>query len=147
LTPLRRFVVVSTIGGSIALSLAAIALDRVLWPFSNYPMYSNLAGPTTSITRAVGVGADSREQALPPAVQPSGLLLHLAVDHARRAADASARLERIAEAMGEEHERLRAAGEVPGPPLAALRIYRDTIRLDAEPHPRHAVLLIEARRR
>jgi len=147
MTPVRRLVVLSTIAGAIGLSLAAIVLDRVLWPFSNYPMYSNPAGPTAAITRAVAVDADGREQALPPAVQPSGLLLHLAVDHARRAADAPARLERIASAMGDEHERLREAGVVPGPPLAALRIYRDTIRLDAEPHSRQAVLLVEAPRR
>ena len=147
MTRLRAALVAATVVGSIAASLGAIALDRVLWPFSNYPMYSTLAGPTTAITRAVAVDADGRETPLDPAVQPSGLLLHLAVDHARRAADSSDRLERIARAMQDEHERLRAAGDLPGPALAGLRIYRDTIGLAAEPHARRSVLLVEARRR
>jgi hypothetical protein len=44
--------------------------------------------------------------------------------------------------MGAEYERLRAAGEIDGPPLAAVRIYRDTIALESG--DRSAVLLSEA---
>ena len=140
----RGWLVAAAIAGSIGLSLAAVVLDRVLWPFSNYPMYSWLASPTTAITRAVGVGADGRELPLAPAVQPRGLLLHLAIDHALGAGDAPERLRRIASAMRNEHERRRAAGELPGPALAGLRIYRDTIDLAATPHATRAVLLVEA---
>jgi hypothetical protein len=109
MTRLRVLLVTATIAGPIALSLAALVLGRMLWPFSDYPMYSDLAGPTVSVTRAVGVESDGRERPLPPQVEPTGLVLHLDVNHASRSSDAPARLTRIATAMWAEYERLRAA--------------------------------------
>src|SRR5688500_11548447 len=99
----RGWLGAAAVAGSIGLSLAAGVLDRVPWPGPNYPMYSWLASPTTATTRAVGVGADGRELPLASAVQPRGLLLHLAIDHALGAGDAPARLRRIASAMRDEH--------------------------------------------
>jgi hypothetical protein len=144
MTRLRALIVAATIAGPITLSLAALARDRVLWPFSQYPMYSRLSGPTTAFTRAVGVLADGREVPLPPQIEPAGLLLHVVVDHARRSPDATTRLSHIASAMGAEYERLRLAGAIDGPRLAAVRIYRETVQLATNPHVRSAGLLTEA---
>ena len=143
MTRLRALIVTATIAGPITLSLAALVCDRVLWPFSHYPMYSRLSGPTTAFTRTVGVLADGREVPLPPQIEPAGLLLHVVVDHARRSPDATARLTHIATAMWTEYERLRAAGEIDGPRLAAVRIYRETVQLAATPHVRSAALLTQ----
>jgi hypothetical protein len=142
MTHLRALLVTATIVGPITLSLAAIARDRMFWPFAHYPMYSRLQGPTTEVTRVAGVVLGGPELPLPPEVEPTGLHLHLAIENARRYPDAAARLGRIATAMGAEYERLRAAGEIDGPPLAAVRIYRDTIALESG--DRSAVLLSEA---
>jgi hypothetical protein len=143
MTRLRVLLVTATIAGPIALSLAALVLGRMLWPFSDYPMYSDLAGPTVSVTRAVGVEPGGRERPLPPQVEPTGLVLHLDVNHASRSSDAPARLTRIATAMWTEYERLRAAGGVDGPPITAVRIYRDTIQLATRPHVRRAALVTQ----
>ena len=143
MTRLRALLVTATIAGSITLSLAALALDRLLWPFSHYPMYSGLHGPTTAATRAVGVLGGDQELPLPLQIEPTGLLLHVVVDNARRFPDSPARLERIATAMWAEYERLRAAGDLDGPPLAAVRIYRDTIQLATKPHLRRTVVVTQ----
>lgn len=142
MTRLRSLLVTATIALPIILSLAALARDRLLWPFSHYPMYSGLYGPTTAVTRAVGVGDDGRELPLPRRIEPTGLHLHIVIDNARWYPDAAARLTRIATAMWAEYERLRAAGEIAGPPLAAVRIYRDTIQLATKPHTRSVTQII-----
>jgi hypothetical protein len=145
MTRLRALLVGATIAGSIALSLAAIAADRLLWPFAHYPMYSERFGPRTELTRAVGVTADGRELPLPRPLEPRGLLLHFVVRRAERRPDAPERLARIATAIGTEYERQRSKGGIDGPPLAAVRLYRDTIDLASQPHVRTAVRLAEGR--
>lgn len=143
MTRLRALIVSATIVGPIALSLAALARDRVLWPFSHYPMYSRLSGPNVAFARAVGVTADGREVTLPPRIEPAGLLLHVVVDRARRSPDAATRLTHIAIAMRAEYERLRSLGEIDGPPLAGVRIYRETVQLAASPPVRTAEFLTQ----
>ena len=136
MTRLRSVLVRATIVLPIVFSLAALARGRLLWPFAHYPMYSGRYGPTTAITRAVGVVGDSLELPLPQKVEPTGLHLHIVIENARRQPDGPARLTRIATALWVEYERQRALGEIEGPQLAAVRIYRDTIQLATKPHTR-----------
>jgi hypothetical protein len=143
MTRFRAFIVAATIAGPIALSLASLVLDRVLWPFSQYPMYSGLADSTAAVTRAVGVDRDGRELPLPPQIEPTGIHLHSAVDHVRSSPDATVRLRRIAIAMLTQYEHLRATGEIAGPPFTAVRIYRDSIRIATHPHVRSTVLITD----
>ncbi len=143
ITPFRAFIVAAAIAGPIALSLASLILDRVLWPFSQYPMYSTLTGPTAGVTRAVGVVGDGQEVPLPSRIEPTGLRLHAFVDRMRSVPDASVRLTRVATAMATEYERLRTAGDIQGPQFTAVRIYRDTIGLAARPHLRTTVLVAQ----
>jgi hypothetical protein len=107
------------------------------------PMYSGLAGPTAVVTRAVGVVDNGRELPLPPRIEPTGLHLHAAVEHARAVPDSTARLTRIATAMWAEYERLRAGEDIDDPPITAVRIYRDTIELATRPHVRSVVLVTQ----
>ena len=137
----RGLVVTATITLTIILSLAALVRDRLLWPFSHYPMYSGLYGPRTAITRAVGVDAAGKEWPLPSRVEPSGLHLHIIADHLRRQPDAEERLTRVAGALGREYERLRTIGVVEGASLAGVRIYRDSIQTATKPHARSTTLL------
>jgi hypothetical protein len=143
MTGIRTLVVVATIAGTIGMSLVAIARDRMLWPFSNYPMYSGHYGPTTAITRAVGIADDGSDVPLPARVEPTGLHLHIVIDHALRRPADPVRLTQIAAALGREYEALRAAGEVEGPQLRGIRILRDTIDLRIEPHVHRSVLLAQ----
>jgi hypothetical protein len=143
MTRFRAFIVAGAIGVPIALSLTSLMLDRVLWPFSPYPMYSRLAGPTAAVTRAVGVAGDEGEVPLPSRIEPTGIRLQAFVDRMRSVPDASVRLARIATAMATEYERLRAAGEVEGPKVTAVRIYLDTIGLATRPHIRNSVLVAQ----
>ena len=136
MTRLRSILVTATIVLPITFSLVALVRDRLLWPFSHYPMYSRLHRPTTTVTRAVGLLENGREFPLPRRVEPTGLHLHVVIDNARRRPDAAARLTRIATAIWLEYERLRATGEIDGPPIVAVLIYRDTIQLATKPHTR-----------
>ncbi|MBC7789827.1 MAG: hypothetical protein H7Z74_07760 [Anaerolineae bacterium] len=136
MTRRRTVLVTATFVLPVVFSLGALGRGRLLWPFAHYPMYSGLYGATTAITRAVGVTGDSLELPLPVRVEPAGLHLHVVIENARRQPDAPVRLTRIATAIRAEYERLRAVGEIDGPPLAAVRIYRDTIRLATKPHTR-----------
>jgi len=145
MTRLRALLVGATIAGSITLSLAAIAADRLLWPFAHYPMYSERFGPTTEITRAVGVTADGRELPLPRELEPRGLLLHFVARRAERRPDAPECLARIATAIWTEYERQRAKGGIDGPHLAGVRLYRDTLELASQPHVRTTALIAEGR--
>jgi len=138
MTRLRALVVGATIVGTLGGSLSALALDRLLWPFAHYPMFSNRFGPTVDTAVAVGVTADGRELALPISVEPSGTSLDFIVRRAERRSDAPERLVRIATAMAKEYERQRAAGGVDGPPLAAVRLYHQTVDLASRP-PRESL--------
>lgn len=51
----RRFVVDALIALVIGGSLMCIVLDRELWPFSNYPMFSELARGRHHVARLYGV--------------------------------------------------------------------------------------------
>ena len=143
MTRLRSLVVTATIAGSITLSLAALALDRQLWPFMHYPMYSTLFGPTTTTTRAVGVTADGRELPMPRRLEPRGLMLHVIVTRAERNTEPQDRLTRIATALFVEYERRRVEDGLDASPVTSVRIYRDTIRLATRPHIRRASLLAQ----
>ena len=136
---LRSVLVHATIALPILGSLVALALDVQAWPFPHYPMYSGLHGPEAAITRAVGVTADGREVPIPRVVEPEGFHLHLLFGTGRWRPDAATK-SRIATAIGAEYERLRADGEVDGPPLAEVRLYRDDIDLATAGHPRRTTL-------
>ena len=69
----RALVVATTIILPILFSLAALARDRMFWPFSHYPMYSGLYSSRTAITRAVGVDARGHESAGIAKIRHSGL--------------------------------------------------------------------------
>ena len=77
MTRLRSVLVTATIVLPILLSLAALARDRMLWPFSHYPMYSGLHGPTAAITWAVGVVGDAGVCRCHDGSSPTGLHLHM----------------------------------------------------------------------
>src|SRR5262245_32074485 len=141
MTRLRALVVAATIALPIFFSLAALARDRMFWPFSHYPMYSGLTPSSTAVTRAVGVDASGKEWPLPRSVEPNGLHLHIIVEHFRRQPDQAERLTRLSMALEKEYERLQASASDSGPVLASVRIYRDTIALATQPHTHRRTLL------
>lgn len=55
MSPLRRWVVLGTVGTIVGMTVLHVLADRETWPFSQYPMYSGVAGPEGTVYRAVGL--------------------------------------------------------------------------------------------
>lgn len=148
MTPRRRLlanaIVLAILGGQ----ALAIVLDRELWPFSPYPMYSELRrGPTVSRLWLYGLSVDGAEAPLK----------ERAAFHPFRLAQlegALARLDepRLREALQDllaRYEAGRRDGRHAGRELSALRLYRMTWNVDPEARNRDRPLardlLAEAR--
>ena len=95
------------------------------WPFSSYPMYSDLRKPVVKRTEFVGVGPEG-EFPLTPEVHFSPLdntRFQRVLALIRRGKDASTRQATAADSLVRAYERGRNAGSHHGPPLVALRSY------------------------
>jgi hypothetical protein len=104
------------------------------WPFSNYPMFSTVhRQPVLTWLRLFGVTADNREIALLSyndlwPLDQSRLPLGL-----RRIADAPAHGPRLQAAITDvmlRYNERRARGEITGPELRAIRLYKMGWRLE-----------------
>jgi hypothetical protein len=121
---IAHFLILFVIGGS----LYDIGTRQEHWPFSNYPMFSTIhRRPTLTWLRLFGVTAENREVALLKynelwPLDQSRLPLGL-----RRIADgpdARPRLQgALTDVMRRYNER-RAKGEINGPELRAVRLYK-----------------------
>jgi hypothetical protein len=115
-------------------NLAALISQRELWPFSPYPMYSQLRTDWLyKMFRPAGVdlaGAEvplDRSELLGP-FTPYGL------NDAFRRMSAPQRQQALI-ALLRQYEILRARGAHAGPPLAKLRLYEVEVELSPEAHP------------
>lgn len=136
-------------------SLAAIAADREWWPFSCYPMYAG--GDESSDLSSFlleGVRADGTSVSLmgTAAIEPfNPARLTSAFTRLSDPRSPRDRLVRAVQSLLDRYERRRLRGELTGPPLVSLRLYRALWRLDGPVLPRadspaSRVLLAEARR-
>jgi glycosyltransferase involved in cell wall biosynthesis len=132
----RLAVAAAVIAGTAAGSLYDIGTDQEHWPFSQYPMFSAVERDAIlESPRVFGVtlGPDGTEIPLLDGnlIRPfdqcrlSTAFARTYNNPARRALVASM----LRDAL-ERYERLRAAGEHQGPPLAAVRLYAVTWTLD-----------------
>ena len=123
----RRWCVYGLVTVMVGGHLSALALDRELWPFSQYPMYARATNERTVLMpRLVGVRRDGGEIALLDSryLEPfdqarlmqvlAALLQH--PDGRERAATA------LVDCL-DRYERRRRAGAHDGPALGALRLY------------------------
>jgi len=147
------------IGFLIICSLIALAIDRQSWPFSNYPMFSYLAGDTGrdysfSKAQLYGVSQEEPHQEFPlrgsyiEPFQEDRLLVvnarmiegvgnesvfNAADDRIKE--DPEKRQQLLNEAAREflsQYETLRQAGRHDGPPLQGIRLYRLHWQLDPQ---------------
>jgi hypothetical protein len=145
-----RLVVVYALGAVIlGGALSELVRDTEHWPFSPYPMYSELSpSKTLSVPRLYGVVQTS------PLIEiqlDNGLYIQPfdnsrladALEHARQK-------DKLQEAVADcltRYEVLRRAGRHDGPPLVAMRLYEVTWTLDPSPsdlnQPDHKELLTE----
>jgi hypothetical protein len=128
-TPRRRLLANGILLAILLGQAVAIVADRELWPFSPYPMFSTVLGPTVARFWLSGVRADGTEIALRArsAFHPFRLAqLEGALERMDPPELAAATRDLLA-----RYEARREAGRHDGPPLAALRIYRVVWQTDA----------------
>ncbi|MFI5403246.1 MAG: hypothetical protein ACHQ1G_09935 [Planctomycetota bacterium] len=128
MTRRRRLLANAVILAILCGQLLAIVLDRELWPFSPYSMYSDLRrGPAVTRLWLYGVAADGTEAPL-----------ELSMVHPYRFPQLETALSRLQGADVQEglrdilarYEARRRAGRHAGPTLSALRLYRMTWTAD-----------------
>jgi glucosyl-dolichyl phosphate glucuronosyltransferase len=151
-TPRRAWPAVSTGGRERAYALIAflvggsaydILIDREHWPFSQYPMFSDIqtSREFTSL-RLYGVisGSGSEIPLLDSALigPMDQCRLSTALSWISRTPDADQRLADVLRTTYDRYERRRLSGEHDGPPLDSIRLYRNywTLQTDASPHDR-----------
>lgn len=141
------------IGFVVVGSLAAIGTGWEIWPFSPYPMFSNVQQDSYVCSRVYGVvvGSNETEFALRwPYSAPfhqldlgmaMGRLIYLQNDQRRDAA--------LRECL-ERYEARRQHGDHDGPALTSLRLYEESWKLDSDPFlaraPPERKLLFEFRK-
>jgi hypothetical protein len=127
MTRARRIFLNLVLLAFVAGSTYDIATDQEHWPFSQYPMFSEVwRSPTFSWLRLFGVMADGREFPLDANryVAPfDQSRLPKALRQMRGEADADARLRSAVADCLARYEVLRAQGRHEGPPLVAMRLY------------------------
>lgn len=133
--------------------------NREHWPFSNYPMYANVAQQTMAFYELDGVidgpNGSSKEVAIDWHWMP-GLPLYKLVDRLSRLSDDPKVLKQVMDDYLATYNTMRRVGLNNGPPLQAIRLYRvelplllPLIPLD-EPHTTSALVkraLVEADQR
>lgn len=136
MTPIRVAVANTLALVLVAGQAAAVAVQRELWPFSPYPMYSKqLRGEWRSAIRMYGVTAGSSGQHEVPLFRrryfyPLRLLdVHSHVipwvkEIERAPSSDPAMLHARLRALLDRYEALRQRGRHKGPPLEAIRLYR-----------------------
>ncbi len=126
----RRLLVNLVIAAILAGQGAAIVLDRELWPFSPYPMFSTAQrGPVVSRLWLYGVLPGGREVALTDRAAFLPLRLAQIEGGLGRLAP-----EGLREGLGDllaRYEARRREGGHAGPPIEGLRLYRMTFEIDA----------------
>ena len=165
MSKLRFLFANGVIGFLIICSLVALAIDKEPWPFSNYPMFSYLAGGTGkdySFTKAqfYGVLQEEPHQEFPlrgsyiEPFQEDRLInyfqrIDLEKDY-RLKADPAKRQQLLNEATRDlfaQYETLRQAGRHDGPPLQGIKLYQLYWQLDPRAgnvdQPDHRKLLAE----
>jgi hypothetical protein len=132
----RRALLNLVFAGFIAGSVYDIAMDQEHWPFSQYPMFSEVwRSPRFSWLRLFGVRADGTEFPLEMNrfVAPfDQSRLSKALRQMLREPDAASRVRTAVEDCLARYEVLRVTGRHEGPPLAALRLYELEWRIDPE---------------
>ena len=119
-------------------SLYCIVLDREYWPFSQYPMFSNLRGKSQrSLSRLYGITKDNPNNEVPlfpkKHLQPfdeSQIKTALGKIHKRK--NSETLLNAALKDCLRRYEALREAGDHKGPPLEGIRLYRLRWQLDDE---------------
>lgn len=121
------------VNGAIAvltlLSLIAIAADIEFWPFSNYPMYSDLSRPALEVLELFGVNTAGSEVALRDHAYIQPFRLHRLIQTLIRLDTIARRDVEVRAALNDVLERyamLRQNGRHDGPQLTALRLYRSS---------------------
>jgi hypothetical protein len=158
MTTARRNFVTSLTVLFVGAHLLAIAAQIELWPVSYYSMFSRLHPPEICWPVLYGVTADGDEMKLQAFKywRPfTATKLGTAMSRARARDEQSAREGKattptlplaVAQAM-ENYERRRANSQHDGPPLAGLRLYEVTWRLDPAlenlDRPLHRKLLVD----
>ncbi|HKW94492.1 MAG TPA: hypothetical protein VJX92_21590 [Methylomirabilota bacterium] len=119
----------------LGLQILDIAMQREDWPFSNYPMYASQQTEHYSWIRVYGV-AETGEFALAPERQlrPWDFVRinYSFAGTVLSQPDQSTSGRRALESLYRLYEAGRRAGEHNGPPLRALRVYREQWRIEPE---------------
>jgi len=126
---IRGAIVNATIAAMLVGSIGAIVTGREMWPFSPYPMYAGIQGPTTTERVLVGITADGEIPVPAKWIHPFDGP-RLAAVLARAAGTDASRRDRILRAALDRYEALRADGAHDGPPITGLRLYALTWTLD-----------------
>jgi hypothetical protein len=132
--PARLLIIHAFIALIVAGSLSAVVLDRELWPFSNYPMYSELHPGSYTTRQLIGV-VDGREVALTnyeywAPLGPSRMAKAFVAFEAMR--DDPTRTERVLEGLARRYEERRVGGIHRGPRISALRLYEVSWRIESD---------------
>jgi hypothetical protein len=131
------------IHAGLALLIVGSAFDIIVgrehWPFSHYPMYSEVERDTLTSVKlhlyGVPAGAPGQEIYLmeQPFIQPFDMTrLNTALRRLKRRPAAEPLLREAVQDVADRYMRLQAAGRHDGPPLAHLRLYRLQWRLDPQ---------------
>ncbi len=140
----RRIILVHiAIAVLIVVHLVCITFGIELWPFSSYPMYSELnRDRTMKVLRVVGVTDDGREVPIDAAWLRKSFNTLSRKDPAK--------LEQAMKGYQHAYKNKRPPGVEPGPPFAGVRLYEQIWELRAEgtnvDTPDQSRLLVEVRR-
>jgi hypothetical protein len=143
--PRKRIITVHVLLAILLLMhFAAIVSGVELWPFSRYPMYSEMYPRTMVVYRLVGVTSDAKPKEVQiDAAWIRKLFTSMANNHPEK-------LDREVAKYMHEFKDHRPPGIERGPPFAAVRLYRleFDVRADASnmDKPDRSTLLVEAKR-